>query len=216
MGSANADSQQPAAAGEHRIPDARHAVRDRHARQAAATPERIRPDARHRLAAERGGNRHGTCRRWRDGGRRITFVNLRRVVVDLVRPCIVADRFRIGPCGGRRGNRRKQRQIADGSASRPCQHHQFRFHILVVPFKSLLLSWRRAGRLAPPDRPRRSAALPHGEPPSWRRGPPEAAEGIYGGASCRQNREHLVVNDSVLGIAPRCPGLETIRFVEAE
>ena len=63
----------------------------------------------------------------------VAYHNLRRVAVDSVRPCIVADRFRLGPCTKRRSNRRNH-------------HHQFLCHF-VVPFKSFSL--RRDGVIAP-------------------------------------------------------------------
>ena len=66
--------------------------------------------------------------------RRILYYNLRHVAADAVRTYVAADRFRLGPRAKRRGERRQQRQIAHGSAGRPCRLRRFLGHF-VVPCK---------------------------------------------------------------------------------
>ena len=80
---------------------------------------------------------------------KILAITLKSIHVDLTRPRIAADRFPLGPRANRHGNRRKQRQIADGASSRPSRHRQFLGHFN-VPFKLFLWACGSAGRLAPP------------------------------------------------------------------
>ena len=115
-------ARKPAAIGERITPDARHRVRDRHARKPAATGERRRPDARHGLAAERGGNRHGIRRLRRDGGR-IVVVNLRRFAIagDSISPSVTC--IRVCPCVGTDDKDRKSEQQDKPSFSLVIQFH---------------------------------------------------------------------------------------------
>ena len=79
--------------------------------------------------------------------------------------------------------RREQRQIAAGSASRPCQHHQFLGHFN-VPFKSYSFSLAA-----------RRDASPHHDTAATGRGPPERAR-VQPASSRSPSRRPLVTQPS--------------------